>query len=104
MALQDVLVPDIGNFDSVDVIDVLVKAGGHRRQRRFTDHAGVGQGFMDIPAPFAGVVKEVKMKVGDKAAQGGLILVLDASDAAPAAEKTCRTTQRHAHGFNGERG
>jgi len=87
MALQDVLVPDIGNFDSVDVIDVLVKAGDTVAKDDSLITLESDKASMDIPAPFAGVVKEVKMKVGDKAAQGGLILVMDASDAAPAAEK-----------------
>jgi pyruvate dehydrogenase E2 component (dihydrolipoamide acetyltransferase) len=87
MALQDVLVPDIGNFDSVDVIEVLVKAGDTVAKDDSLITLESDKASMDIPAPFAGVVKEVKMKVGDKAAQGGLILVMDASDAAPAAEK-----------------
>jgi pyruvate dehydrogenase E2 component (dihydrolipoamide acetyltransferase) len=87
MALKDVLVPDIGNFDSVDVIDVLVKAGDTVTKDDSLITLESDKASMDIPAPFAGVVKEVKMKVGDKAAQGGLILVMDASDAAPAAEK-----------------
>ncbi|HEY8085209.1 MAG TPA: dihydrolipoyllysine-residue acetyltransferase [Methylophilaceae bacterium] len=87
MALQNVLVPDIGNFDSVDVIEVLVKAGDTIAKDDSLITLESDKASMDIPAPFAGVVKEVKMKVGDKAAQGGLILVMEASDAAPAAEK-----------------
>jgi pyruvate dehydrogenase E2 component (dihydrolipoamide acetyltransferase) len=84
MALKDVLVPDIGNFDSVDVIDVLVKAGDTVAKDDSLITLESDKASMDIPAPFAGVVKEVKMKVGDKAAQGGLILVMEASDTAPA--------------------
>lgn len=88
MALKDVLVPDIGNFDSVDVIEVLVKAGDVVAKDDSLLTLESDKASMDIPAPFAGTVKEVKMKVGDKAAQGGLILILDAADAAvPAAEK-----------------
>jgi len=87
MALKDVLVPDIGNFDSVDVIEVLVKAGDVVAKDDSLLTLESDKASMDIPAPFAGTVKEVKMKVGDKAAQGGLILVMEAEDAAPAAEK-----------------
>ncbi len=87
MAIQDVLVPDIGNFDSVDVIEILVKAGDTVAKDDSLITMESDKASMDIPAPFAGVVKEVKMKVGDKAAQGGLILTMDVSDAvAPAAE------------------
>jgi pyruvate dehydrogenase E2 component (dihydrolipoamide acetyltransferase) len=82
MAIQDVVVPDIGNFDSVDVIEVLVKAGDTIAKEDSLITVESDKASMDIPAPFAGVVKEVKIKVGDKAAQGGLILTMDVSDVA----------------------
>ncbi len=81
MAIQDVLVPDIGNFDSVDVIEILVKVGDVIAKDDSLITMESDKASMDIPAPFAGVVKEVKMKVGDKAAQGGLILTMEVSDA-----------------------
>ncbi|PPD52620.1 MAG: dihydrolipoyllysine-residue acetyltransferase [Methylotenera sp.] len=90
MSLQDVLVPDIGNFDSVDVIEVLVKAGDTIAKDDSLVTVESDKASMDIPAPFAGVVKEVKLKVGDKIAQGHLILTLEADSAAeskPAAEE-----------------
>ena len=87
MAIQDVLVPDIGNFDSVDVIEILVKVGDVVAKDDSLITMESDKASMDIPAPFAGVVKEIKMKVGDKAAQGGLILTMDVSEvAAPVAE------------------
>lgn len=87
MAIKDVLVPDIGNFDSVDVIEVLVKPGDNVNMDDSLITLESDKASMDIPAPFAGVVKEVKIKVGDKAAQGMLILTLDATEAeAPAAK------------------
>jgi pyruvate dehydrogenase E2 component (dihydrolipoamide acetyltransferase) len=85
MAVQDILVPDIGNFDSVDVIEVLVKAGDRIAKDDSIMTVESDKASMDIPAPFAGVVKEVKIKVGDKAAQGTLMLTLDVSDAETAA-------------------
>jgi len=82
MAVQDIFVPDIGNFDSVDVIEVLIKAGDTVAKDDSLMTVESDKASMDIPAPFAGVVKEVKIKVGDKAAQGTLILTMDVSDAA----------------------
>ena len=84
MAIKEVLVPDIGNFDSVDVIEVLVKEGDTVAKDDSLITLESDKASMDIPAPFGGVVKSISMKVGDKAAQGGLILTLDASDVAPA--------------------
>ena len=81
MAIQDILVPDIGNFDSVDVIEILVKVGDTVAKEDSLMTVESDKASMDIPSPFAGVVKELKMKVGDKAAQGGLILTMDVSDA-----------------------
>ncbi len=86
MAMKEVLVPDIGNFDSVDVIEVLVKAGDSVGKDDSLITLESDKASMDIPAPFAGTVKEIKIKVGDKAAEGTLILTLETSDAdSPAA-------------------
>jgi pyruvate dehydrogenase E2 component (dihydrolipoamide acetyltransferase) len=81
MAIKDVLVPDIGNFDSVDVIDVLVKTGDIVAKDASLITLESDKASMDIPAPFAGTVQEVKLKVGDKAAKGVLILTLDVAEA-----------------------
>jgi pyruvate dehydrogenase E2 component (dihydrolipoamide acetyltransferase) len=88
MSLQEVLVPDIGNFDSVDVIEILVKAGDTIAKDDSLITVESDKASMDIPAPFAGVVKEVKTKVGDKIAQGHLLLTLEAAEStAPQANK-----------------
>lgn len=86
MAIKEVLVPDIGNFDSVDVIDVLVKPGDTIAKDDSLITLESDKASMDIPAPFGGTVKEVKTKVGDKVAQGTLILTVeaDAAEAKPA--------------------
>jgi pyruvate dehydrogenase E2 component (dihydrolipoamide acetyltransferase) len=80
MAIQDILVPDIGNFDSVDVIEVLVKAGDAVAKEDSLITVESDKASMDIPSPHAGIVKEVKMKVGDKVAQGALIITMEVSD------------------------
>ena len=81
MAIKDVLVPDIGSFDSVDVIDVLVKAGDSVAQEDPLITLESDKASMDIPAPFAGTVKEVKIKVGDKVSQGSLIFTVETTEA-----------------------
>ena len=82
MSLQEVLVPDIGNFESVDVIEILVKAGDVIAKDDSLMTVESDKASMDIPAPFGGTVKEVKTRVGDKIAQGHLILTLEAIEAA----------------------
>lgn len=87
MAIKQVLVPDIGNFEDVDVIEVLVKSGDSIGKDDPLITLESDKASMDIPAPFAGVVKELKIKVGDKAAQGTLILTMDAAEADTPAAK-----------------
>ncbi len=88
MAVQDILVPDIGNFESVDVIEVLVKAGDKIAIDDSIITVESDKASMDIPAPFAGEVKEVKIKVGDTVAQGTLMITMDVSDVAQSSTVT----------------
>jgi dihydrolipoamide dehydrogenase len=76
--LVEVIVPDIGNFDSVDVIEVLVKIGDTVAKEDSLITLESDKASMDIPSSDAGVVKEIKVKVGDKIAKGSPILVLEA--------------------------
>ncbi len=85
MSIKEVLVPDIGNFDSVDVIEVLVSVGDTVAKEDSLITVESDKASMDIPSSLAGVVKEIHIKVGDKTKQGALILTLDtAAEAAPA--------------------
>ncbi|MDP3608550.1 MAG: dihydrolipoyl dehydrogenase [Methylophilus sp.] len=87
--LVEVFVPDIGNFDSVDVIEVHVKAGDTIAKEDSLITVESDKASMDIPSSHAGTVKEVKIKVGDKVAKGTLILMVEAQadTSAPAAPK-----------------
>ena len=76
--LVEVIVPDIGNFDSVDVIEILVKVGDTVTKEDSLITLESDKASMDIPSSDAGVVKEIKIKVGDKVAKGTPILVLEA--------------------------
>jgi dihydrolipoamide dehydrogenase len=82
--LVDILVPDIGNFDSVDVIEVLIKVGDTVAKEDSLITVESDKASMDIPSSHAGVVKEIKIKVGDKVAQGSAILVIEAEIATSA--------------------
>ncbi|HEY8085208.1 MAG TPA: dihydrolipoyl dehydrogenase [Methylophilaceae bacterium] len=87
--LVEVKVPDIGNFDSVDVIEVLVKPGDVIAREDSLITLESDKASMDIPSSHAGTVKEIKVKVGDKVAKDSLILLLEVqnlgvTDQAPA--------------------
>jgi dihydrolipoamide dehydrogenase len=89
--LVEVIVPDIGNFDSVDVIEVLVKVGDTVAKEDSLITLESDKASMDIPSSDAGVVKEIKIKVGDKVAKGTPILVLEAEAGASAATPKTET-------------
>jgi len=85
--MKEVLVPDIGDFDEVAVIEVLVKPGDAVAKEQSLITLESDKASMEIPSPEAGVVRELKLKVGDKVSEGSLILVLDEAGAAPAARE-----------------
>ena len=80
--IKNVLVPDIGNFKGVSVIEVAVKAGDKVSAEQTLITVETDKATMDVPAPFDGVVKEVKIKVGDKVSEGDLIVLMQASGGA----------------------
>ena len=82
--IKEVVIPDIGDFDSVEVIEVLVDAGDTIAAEDSLISVESDKATMEIPAPEAGVVKEVKVSVGDQVSQGSLILLLEPSGDAPA--------------------
>jgi len=82
-AETQVLVPDIGDFKEVEVIEVLVKPGDTITKEQSLVSLESDKATMEIPAPEAGVVKSIKIKVGDKVSQGSLILMIE--PAGPAA-------------------
>jgi pyruvate dehydrogenase E2 component (dihydrolipoyllysine-residue acetyltransferase) len=89
-AIKEVLVPDIGDFKDVDVIEVLVKPGDSVQPEQSLITVESDKATMEIPSPEAGKVKELRVKVGDKVSQGKPILVLEAGDAAAAPAKAPR--------------
>src|SRR6266852_6476684 len=86
-SMSQVVVPDIGDFKEVEVIEVLVKPGDAVSKEQSLVTLESDKATMEIPSPGAGVVKELRIKVGDKVSQGSPILVLEASGAQQPAEK-----------------
>ena len=84
-SLKEVLVPDIGDFKNIDVIEVLVKPGDAIRPEQSLITVESDKATMEIPSPATGVVKELRVKVGDKVSSGSLILLFDSAESAPAA-------------------
>ncbi len=80
----EIKVPDIGDFKEVGVIEVLVKPGDTVRKETSLITVESDKATMEIPSPAAGVVKEIKVKIGDKVAEGSLVLTLDEAVAAEA--------------------
>ena len=84
MALVEVKVPDIGDFDEVAVIELLVKPGDTVKAEQSLITVESDKASMEIPSSTAGVVKELKVKLGDKVKEGSVVLVLEAEGAAVA--------------------
>ena len=80
----EIKVPDIGDFKEVGVIEVLVKPGDTVQKETSLITVESDKATMEIPSPAAGVVKEIKVKIGDKVAEGSLVLTLDEAVAAEA--------------------
>ena len=87
MSLIELKVPDIGGHENVDIIAVEIKAGDTVAIDDTLITLETDKATMDVPAEAAGVVKEVKVKVGDKLSEGGLIAVIEAEGAAAEAPK-----------------
>ncbi len=84
MALVDITVPDIGDFDEVSVIELLVKPGDTIQADQSLLTVESDKASMEIPSSAAGVVKELKVRLGDKVKQGSVVLVLETAGAAAA--------------------
>ncbi|NHZ64241.1 dihydrolipoyl dehydrogenase [Massilia genomosp. 1] len=103
MSTIEVKVPNIGDFKEVEVIEVMIKVGDTIKVDQSLITVESDKASMEIPASHAGVVKEIKVKVGDKIAEGSMLLVLDeagdaaaAPAAAPAATAAAAPTESQA--------
>src|SRR6059058_5482433 len=87
MSTVEVKVPDIGDFKNVPVIEVFVKPGDRVKPDDSLVTLESDKATMDVPSPSAGVVKDLKLKVGDKVSEGGVILTLETDGAAAAPQQ-----------------
>ncbi len=88
MALVEVQVPDIGDFDEVTVIELMVKVGDTVKVEQSLITVESDKASMEIPSSTAGVVKELRIKMGDKVKQGSVVIVVEAAASAAAAAPT----------------
>ena len=83
--VNEAKVPDIGNYTNVPVIEVLVKAGDTVTRDQGLVTLESDKATMEVPAPFAGTVKEVKVKVGDEISEGHVVALIESGEAVPGA-------------------
>lgn len=87
--IKQVLVPDIGDYKGVSVIEVMVKVGDTINEEDTLLTLETDKAAMDVPSPYSGVVKELHVEIGDKVSQGSLILMLETSNTAtPSVQST----------------
>ena len=99
--MKEVLVPDIGDFKDVEVIEVLVKPGDAISAEQSLVTLESDKATMEIPSPAAGVVKELAVRVGDKVSQGSMLLMLEEQAGATAAVKAERAAEPKAEAPQG---
>ena len=93
MALVEIKVPDIGDFDSVGVIEVLVKAGDTIKVEQSLVTVESDKASMEIPSSQAGVVKELKVALGDQIREGSVLLLLETADSVTASKAEAASAQ-----------
>src|SRR5215207_2135995 len=81
MATVEIKVPDIGDFKDVEVIEVLVKPGDRIKPEQSLVTVESDKASMEIPSSGAGVVKELRVKIGDKVSEGSSLLILEGEGA-----------------------
>jgi pyruvate dehydrogenase E2 component (dihydrolipoamide acetyltransferase) len=91
MALVDIQVPDIGDFDEVGVIELLVKPGDTVKAEQSLITVESDKASMEIPSSHAGVVKDLRVQVGDKVKQGSVVLTLEVAGGAESASNQSQT-------------
>jgi pyruvate dehydrogenase E2 component (dihydrolipoamide acetyltransferase) len=86
--LKEARVPDIGDFDGVPVIELLVSVGDTVKADQGLVTLESDKATMEVPAPFAGVVREIRVKLGDKVAEGAVVAMIEPADAAGGGDST----------------
>ena len=95
MATVEVTIPDIGDFDEVAVIELLVQVGDKVRAEQSLITVESDKASMEIPCSHAGVVKEMRVKLGDKVKEGSLVLMLEVAGAAASPAAAAAVARPH---------
>ncbi|MDR7133384.1 pyruvate dehydrogenase E2 component (dihydrolipoamide acetyltransferase) [Lysobacter niastensis] len=82
--LKEARVPDIGDYDGVPVIELLVAVGDEVKQDQGLVTLESDKATMEVPAPFAGIIREIKVKIGDQLAEGSVVAMIEPAEAAKA--------------------
>src|SRR5436309_4178786 len=98
VSLIDIKVPDIGDFDEVSVIEVLVKPGDAIKAEQSLITVESDKASMEIPSTLAGVVKELKVKIGDKVSEGSVLAILEGAGASAPASPAPQPSPQTAEG------
>ncbi|HZW50452.1 MAG TPA: biotin/lipoyl-containing protein, partial [Rudaea sp.] len=93
MATTEVKVPDIGNYTNIPVIEVLVKPGDTVTKDQGLVTLESDKATMEVPSTVAGVVKEVKVKLGDEVSEGTIVAIIEAAGAAAAPVAKAETSK-----------
>ena len=96
MSLVEIKVPDIGDFKEVEVIELLVKVGDVVKVDQSLITVESDKASMEIPCNMAGVVKELKVKIGDKVAEGSVVLMLEVQASTSSTSSTPAAPQNSA--------
>ena len=83
MSEKEVLVPNIGDFKDVEVIEVLIEAGSNINKDDPIITIESDKSSVEIPSPYSGIVKKVNLKVGDKVSEGSSILIIGSEEQKP---------------------
>ncbi len=86
--MKEALVPDIGDFTGIPVIEILVAVGDSVSKDQGLVTLESDKATMEVPAPFAGTVRELKVKLGDNVSEGSVVAIIEAADAAALAAAT----------------
>src|SRR3954452_24908737 len=98
MSTVEVKVPDIGDFKEVEVIELMVKPGDTIKVDQSLITVESDKASMEIPSSHAGVVKEMKVKVGDKVSEGSVLLTIEAAAGATAASPSPQPSPQRGEG------
>ena len=91
--IEKILLPDVGDFEDIEIIEVIISAGDHVEKDDSIIILESDKATMEIPSPFSGVIKAVDVKVGDRISEGSQIAQIELSDAGPSAADTEQTEQ-----------